>query len=186
MAITPLTDSPTVEEMLTPYRDTIGGDYEGYRGHIYRVLSYALGLLGPDHPKRRDVEAALVFHDIGMWTDGELAYLDPSIAEARRADAAHGYGLDLALVEAAIQWHHKITPYKGPGAEVVNAVRRADWVDATQGKFRMGFSKSDVAAVEGAIANAGFHDTLQRLAGDLNGGNKIGGLMRVLRRVYKL
>lgn len=185
MPITPITESATVETMLSPYREVIGTDYAGYRGHIYRVLSYALHFLGADHAKRRDVEAALVFHDIGMWTDMDLAYLEPSIAEARRADAEQGYGLDLPLVESAITWHHKMTPFKGPEAEIVNAVRRADWIDATQGKFRMGVRKADIDAVEAAIPNEGFHDTLQRLAADLNNGNKMGGLMKVLRRVYK-
>jgi len=48
----------------------IGSDYAGYRGHVYRVLSYSLHYLGSniDPTSRNLLELALVYHDIGLWT----------------------------------------------------------------------------------------------------------------------
>ncbi len=179
-----ITCEPAVEALLAPYEPDLGEDLAGYRGHIYRVLTYALHFLGADHANKPELEAALVFHDIGLWTDGELAYLEPSMAEADRV--LSGHDIDHDLVRRMIWNHHKITPYVGPKAGPINAMRKADWIDATKGRMRKGLSRAQIAKVEAAIPNAGFHDALDRLAGELNGGNRTGGLMRVLRRVYKL
>lgn len=178
-----VTRSEGIELWLAPYREVLDADFDGYRGHVYRVLSYAMHFLGPAHPRRREVEAALAFHDIGLWTAGTLDYLGPSIAEADKD--LEGSDLDGALVRAAIRNHHKVTPYRGPHAEVVNAVRRADWVDASRGRLRKGLTRAQIAAVEAAIPNAGFHAALDRLTGELNGGDRLGGFLTLLRRVLK-
>ena len=34
-------ESAVVEKYLSKYRDEIGEDYNGYKNHIYRVMSYA-------------------------------------------------------------------------------------------------------------------------------------------------
>ena len=177
-------ETPRVEALFEPYRETLGADHLGYRNHVYRTLTYAMHFLDQDPAALPVVETALVYHDIGLWTDRELAYLEPSEALVRADAAQHGWEVDVELVVAAIHWHHKLTPYRGPGARVVDAVRRADWVDATQGKVKKGFSRAQIAAVEAAIPNEGFHDALQRLAVEL-GGSALRGNLRVLRRVFK-
>lgn len=183
-AIAIVAHSDRVETLFAPYREVIGKDYPAYRGHVYRVITYAMHFLGQEEAHRPLVETALVYHDIGLWTDRELGYLEPSEAAALRDNREKGFGLDPELLRAAIHWHHKITPYRGPGADVVNAVRKADWIDASQGMLRKGLSRAQVAEVEGAISDHGFPDVLQRLAGDL-GGTKLAGNLRVLRRVFK-
>ncbi len=177
--------SDRVEALLAPYTETIGADLPGYRNHIYRVLTYAMHFLGQDDAARPLVETALVYHDIGLWTAHDLAYLEPSEARLREDAAKGDWGLDVDLMVAIIHWHHKVTPYTGPNARVVDAVRRADWIDATQGAVRKGLTKADIARVEGAIPNEGFHDTLQRLARDY-GGSALAGNLKVVRRVFKL
>jgi hypothetical protein len=177
--------SETVERLLAPLRETLGADYDGYRGHIYRVLTYAMHFLGADETHRRAIETALVYHDIGMWTDHDLAYLEPSIERALAANAAEGWGLDPDLLRNLIYWHHKVLPYRGKDAEVVNAFRKADWVDASGGLVRHGLDRSQIAAVTAAIPDQGFRRTLQRLAGDLADGRPLKGLGRVLLKVYK-
>jgi hypothetical protein len=174
-----------MERLLSPFREQLGIDYEGYRGHIYRVLTYTMHFLGGDEIHRRAVETALVFHDIGMWTDHDLAYLEPSIERALEANTANGWGLDAELLRNIIYWHHKVFPYRGKDAEVVNAFRKADWVDATGGLVRHGLNRSQIAAVTAAIPEHGFRKTLQRLAGDLADGRTLGGLAKVIRKVYK-
>ncbi|MGF1562034.1 MAG: phosphohydrolase [Geminicoccaceae bacterium] len=182
-AIEIITHSATVERLLAPLRAMLGEDYEPYRGHIYRVLTYSLYFLGRDHQHRQAVETALVYHDIGMWSDKELAYLQPSIERVLEANARDGWGLDGSLMSAIIRYHHKVFPYRGPHAETVNAVRRADWIDATGGKVRMGVPRTEIARVLAAIPEQGFLAILMRQADDL-GGHRFAGLSRVLLNVY--
>lgn len=176
--------SDRVENLFAPYRDIIGKDYAAYRGHVYRVLTFAMHFLNGDEKARPMVETALVYHDIGLWTENNLAYLEPSEEHALADNEKYGWGLDPRLLKDAIHWHHKVFPYRGPNQHIVDAVRKADWIDATDGKIRKGLSKSQVAAVQEAIPNYDFGDVLQRLAGDL-GGNKLSGNLRVLRHVFK-
>ncbi len=177
--------SELVEDLFEPYREQIGSDFQAYRGHVYRTITYAMHFLGGAEEHRKLVETAFVYHDIGLWTDQDLAYLEPSEALALKDNAEKGIGLDPETLRAAIHWHHKITPYRGPQAEVINAVRKGDWVDASQGMIRHGLSKTEVRAVQAAIDDHGFPDVLQRLAQDL-GGSKLRGNLRVLARVFKL
>lgn len=156
-----------------------------YRGHVYRVITYAMHFLEQDDTHRPLVESALVFHDIGLWTESNLAYLAPSETVALTVNSQRSLGLDPELLRAVIHWHHKITPYRGPGAKVVNAVRKADWIDASQGKIRKGLTAEQVNAVERAIPDYGFPNVLQRLAKDI-GGNALTGNFRVLRHVFKI
>ena len=176
--------SERIEALLAPFREVIGPDYPAYRGHIYRIVTYAMHFLDQDDTVRALVETVFVYHDIGLWTAHDLAYLEPSEARALADNEREGWGFDPEALRLAIHYHHKILPYRGPHERVVEAVRRADWIDATGGKLRKGLSREQIAAVEAAIPNYGFGSVLQRLAGDL-GGNRITGNLRVLRRVVK-
>ncbi len=182
--ITIIDHSDRIEALFAPYKDIIGKDYDAYRGHVYRILTYAMHFLDGDEAARPLVETAFVYHDIALWTENELAYLEPSEEYALRDNEKHGWGLDPEELRAAIHWHHKVLPYRGPHQRVVDAVRRADWIDATDGKIRKGLSKAQVAKVQNAIPNYDFGAVLQRLAGDL-GGNKVRGNLRVHRHVFK-
>ena len=179
-----ITRSDHIESLLAPYRDAIGDDYEGYRGHIYRVLSYTLHFLGGDSPHRETIETALVYHDLGLWSDKELAYLEPSIERVQGDNESYHWGHDPQLLHDIIYWHHKMTPFRGPSAEVVNAVRKADWIDASAGLVRQGMPKACIAKVSAAIPAAGFYDTLKRIGPELTGSlpKSIAGLLKV----YKL
>ena len=177
-------NSERVEALFKPYREVIGNDYAAYRGHVYRTITYAMHFLAGDAAAKPLVETAFVYHDIALWTENELAYLEPSEDLALADNEKHGWGLDPELLRDAIHWHHKVLPYKGKNARIVEAVRKADWIDATGGKMRKGLTKSQVAHVEASIPNYDFGNVLQRLAGDL-GGNKMRGNLRVLSRVFK-
>ena len=179
-----ITHSDHVEALLAPYKDAIGDDYEGYRGHIYRVLTYALYFLGGDSPNRREIEAALVYHDIGLWSDRQLAYLEPSIVRAQEDNVANQWNYDPELLRDIIYWHHKLTPYRGPNEDIVNAVRKADWIDASAGVVRQGMPRACIKKVTSEIPNAGFYDTLKRIGPELTGSlaKSVGGLLKV----YKL
>lgn len=177
--------SRRVEALFEPFKDVLGADYPAYRGHVYRIITYAMHFLDGQEQHRPIVETAFVYHDIGLWTDRNLAYLEPSETRALADNEKLGWGFDPQLLRDIIHWHHKVFPYSGPNADVINACRKADWIDATGGMMRKGLSKEQVRTVEAAIPSYGFSDVLQRLASDL-GGNAFSGNMKVLRRVFKI
>lgn len=170
------TERPFVEELFARYETLIGRDFPGYRNHVYRTITYAMYFLGNAEAHERLVETAFVYHDIGLWTDHELAYLEPSEAVAIADNQKFGLGLDPDLLRGAIHWHHKIFPYTGPNREIIEACRKADWIDASKGILRKGMSKAAIKAVEAAFPNLGFHDTLMRLAKDYGGSTLVGGI----------
>lgn len=171
-----ITQSAHIDELLSPWETAIGADLPGYKNHILRVLNFTLWHLGGDETHQRTLEAALVYHDIGLWSDHELAYLEPSSAQALRANSEQNWGLDPALLEGLIVWHHKITPYTGPHADLINALRRADWADfthgATRGRFALwkGFPKTILLETVDALPWLDFFDSLDRLRANLSGG----------------
>ena len=179
-----ITRSNRVETLLEPFRETIGGDYDGYRGHVYRVLSYAMHFLGREDGARGPIETALVYHDLGLWTDKKIGYLEPSIERVQHDNSARSWGHDPELLRDIIYWHHKVTPFRGPNADVVNAVRKADWIDATAGVVRAGMPKRNIEKVTNAIPDAGFRNALKRIGPELTGSTA--GTAAGLLKVYKL
>lgn len=140
--------------------------------------------LGGEVELEQMVETAFVYHDIGLWTDRELAYLEPSERVALADNESRGWGLDPATLRGIIHWHHKVFRYRGPNERVIEACRKADWIDATKGTLRKGMSRGNVKSVEDAFPNLGFHDSLLRLARDYGGSTLAGGL-RVVRGIVK-
>ena len=179
-----IADRPRVESLFAPYRNAIGNDFDGYRNHVYRCITYAMHFLENNQKHEQLVETAFVYHDIGLWTDRELAYLEPSETAALHDNQQFGWGLDCDALRSAIHWHHKLFRYKGKNEEVVEACRKADWIDATKGFCRKGISRSAIAKVESEFPNCGFHQTLLRLAGDYGGSTLIGGF-KVMRGIVK-
>jgi len=169
-------ERPLVEEIFARYDILIGGDFPGYRNHVYRAITYAMHFLGNAEEHERLVETAFVYHDIGLWTACELAYLEPSEAVAIADNHTYGLGLDPDLLRGAIHWHHKIFPYTGPHREIIEACRKADWIDASKGMLRKGMSRGAIAEVEAEFPNLGFHDSLIRLAKDYGGSTLVGSI----------
>ena len=162
-------ERPYVEELLKRYEDLISKDFPGYRNHVYRAITYAMHFLGNAVEYEKLVETAFVYHDIGLWTDHELAYLEPSEAVAIADNQKLGLGLDPDLLRDAIHWHHKIFPYTGPHRDIIEACRKADWIDASKGMLRKGKSRAAIREVEAAFPNLGFHNSLMRPAKDYGG-----------------
>ena len=177
-------ERPRVDALLEPYANAIGNDMPAYRNHVYRAITYAMHLLENTPEYEQLVETAFVYHDIGLWTDHELAYLEPSEAIALADNDKYGWALDPDILSGAIHWHHKVTPYKGPHQQIIEACRKADWVDASKGIIRKGFSRSDIKEVEATFPNLGFHNALLRLAKEYGGSLILGGV-KVTRGIVK-
>ncbi|HMV44023.1 MAG TPA: hypothetical protein PK079_05015 [Leptospiraceae bacterium] len=169
-------ERPFVEELFARYKDQIGKDFPGYRNHVYRTITYAMHFLDYAKEYERLVETAFVYHDIGLWTDHKLAYLEPSEAVALADNQKYGWGLDSDALSGAIHWHHKIFPYVGPHEKVIEACRKADWIDASKGIISKGMRRDFIQKVEASFPNLGFHDSLLRLAKDYGGSTIVGGI----------
>lgn len=159
--------SPNLDRLLNNYKELINDDFEGYKNHIYRVLTYSLHYLDADRTQDGKVlkylpviEAALVYHDIGLWTDRRLSYIEMSSSRAK-LEFVNNWSEDrLELLHNIIYYHHKITPFTGPNEKIVNAIRMADWIDATLGVVNHGMSSQHIRSVNEALSNSGFHYTL--------------------------
>ncbi|MCG7522699.1 hypothetical protein [Ruegeria sp. Ofav3-42] len=131
------------------------------------------------------VETALVYHDTGLWTAHDLAYLGPSEEIALRENEDLSPGLNPDILTGTIHWPHNIAAYSGHGADIVNSVRKGDWIDATGSMVRKRLTKQQVAQVEAAIPIFGF-DAVRRMLTKELGGNAFLGSLRVVRGVLKL
>jgi hypothetical protein len=133
---------PLIDEILDARREYARGDtagFEGYRNHAHRVHNFAraISTWSPDDEDKAAVAAA--FHDLYVF-DG-LDYIEPSI------EAAEGYLRDTGReawqreVALTIAFHHRLRPYRGEHARLVEPFRRADWNDVTMGVVRAGIPR---------------------------------------------
>lgn len=90
-------------------------------------------------------------------------YLSPSYERATKHVKE-----DLQLIHDCIEYHHKITPFNSENGkrhdELVNAFRKADWIDASLGLVNHGMSRANVLKAQTVLPNAGFHNALGRLS----------------------
>ena len=160
-------DHELIERVFLPWRDQLGSAYEPYKGHVYRILNYSCALIdhhGMDitsYGTEKEVEARLaiaaVFHDVGIWLDGTMDYLDPSAAHAESYLREHGHDGWRDEVIEMINQHHKLTAYKGDHAALVETFRQADLVDVSMGSIRFGLPKTFVRQVHETYPYRGFH-----------------------------
>jgi hypothetical protein len=205
---------------LEKHHKIIGNDIVPYRNHCLRVLAftkYHLSKAGIEiKPHIHNILAmSLAYHDIALWTDGTLNYLEPSAARmnervseemksSKQAEGDEGTGYvpqlmhwssferDAHIARAIIMYHHKYTDYDARNEEdmavnqsmdeldkineIVNAVRKADWADATMGIVRFGLPQDLLAAAYQAIPEAGFHKMLLNMGPRLSPDSLVGQL----------
>jgi hypothetical protein len=159
-----LTSIPTVDDVLHDHATALGDDFVAYRNHVYRVVNLCVAFAG-----RRELEkiaVAAVFHDLGIWTNGTFDYIAPSIALAHDylvARACEGW---TAEITGMIADHHKITKSTAVPGSLIEAFRRADWIDVTRGLRGFGVPRPFVARVFASWPSAGFHWRLVTLTLD--------------------
>lgn len=153
--------TPLVDIILQENASALGEARDGYRNHIKRVLTYALHLLPADAGYREEMEVALAYHDLGVWTHGTLAYLEPSIDSCLNDPVVAELGLDRNLITNIIEYHHKFTSFRGPNADIVNAVRKGDWIDVTRGRMKKGVDESFILKTMQAHPDLGFRAALR-------------------------
>jgi hypothetical protein len=159
------TQIPLLDDILAPWRERIGLDFEGYKNHVSRVLNFCFALRECSEDERRRLIIAGAFHDIGIWSDATVDYLPPSIAQAKLYLAEHGLEDWSPEIELIIDLHHKLRPYRGGASPLIEIFRKADLADFSLGVIKGGVPAAIVRAAKSAYPNAGFHKRLLQLAG---------------------
>jgi hypothetical protein len=155
-----------IESILSLWRDRIGAEYDGYRGHVYRVFNVCLQLRACTAEERDKLAIALAFHDIGLWSAHTADYLPPSEAEAVAWLDRNGLSAWREEIALMIRMHHRIRRWRDPRTPLVETLRRADLVDFSRGLYRAGLPRAFLRDLSAAIPNAGFHRFLLRGARD--------------------
>lgn len=153
-----------LEQLLLQQKSVIGSDFEGYRNHCHRMVSFCLALRPCSDEEQERIAIAACFHDIGLWTAKTLDYIAPSVLPAmaylQSRDAEH-CAEEVALM---ISEHHKLRAYTDPRYPLVEVFRQADLVDFSLGLFTFGLPRACIRQVKQLYPNEGFHRMLIRMA----------------------
>lgn len=156
---------PLLDDILAEWRDAIGTDFPGYRNHVYRMVNFCFALGSPDEEDRKKIVIAGCFHDIGIWPQGTLDYLPPSIDRAQKYLIDHGLTKWSNELELMIGQHHKVRKYTATTHPLVELFREGDLIDFSLGLFKCGLPAAHIRAVKATFPNAGFHRQLVSKAG---------------------
>jgi hypothetical protein len=159
-----LTRIPTIDEVLNDHQTALGDDFAGYRNHVYRIVNLCVAIAGRSELEK--IAVAAVFHDLGIWTHRTFDYLAPSIVLAHEYLVARAREDWTAEIEGMIAYHHKITPSAADPDSLIEAFRRADWIDVTGGLRKFGIPRPFVAGLYATWPSAGFHRRLVALTLD--------------------
>jgi hypothetical protein len=151
-----------IDNILAPWKDVIGADYQGYRNHVVRMATFCLLLKSCTSEEQKKIEIAACFHDIGIWTNQTLDYLPPSVPPARAYLEEQGLLEWVQEITQMILEHHKIRKVKNGASPLVELFRKGDLVDFSKGLFKFGLSKNTISDVMNKFPNNGFHSMLVR------------------------
>lgn len=154
-----------VEEILSKWKTEIGGDFGGYKNHVYRMLNFCFALGDFCGEEREKIIIAGCFHDLGIWTSDTFDYLLPSIALAKDYLEKKGLHEWIPEIELMIAQHHKLGKYTDARNSPIETFRRGDLVDLSLGWVKCGLPKTYIRNVKKQFPNAGFHKSLVQTAG---------------------
>lgn len=159
-----IVEEPLIEEILGPHQRALGERHDGVRNHAYRMLNFGR-LFAPAEPFRDERIAIMAaFHDLPAFLDWHLEdYLERAAALADDYLEAAEWCAEMRLM---IENHHRIRPYRAPGGALVEATRRADWIDVSVGALRFGLPRDYLRQVDAAFPfRAAYRQALKSLAG---------------------
>lgn len=142
MSEPPLATSPLIDEILAEHREFSEGDeagWLGYRNHAQRVFIFATRLAEPRSEAAEMIAIAAAFHDLAAFRT--LDYLVPNLEVIDTWLTTRGRPEWRREIGLAITMHHRVRPYRGEAAWLVEPVRRADWIEATGGRMTFGIPR---------------------------------------------
>jgi hypothetical protein len=164
----PIPESSLIESILVPWRSLLDRYYDAYRGHVYRQLNYALRLIdargGRQHADayggwdgiEQRVAVAAASHDVGVFADGSMDYLEPPVSRMRDWLKEHDHMEWFEVAALMSRMHHKLTRYRGKHEILVEAFRRADLTDLSFGTISSGVARDYIRSVVAEFPYAGF------------------------------
>ena len=161
----------TLDVQLKTVQDALGTDFEGYRNHCLRTLTFVHhqmpDLVFEKQPNILDiVSVALAFHSVGMWTHGPQDYIKHSTALMEQNLRKEGIWDDnsIHMMREIILLHDLFGEYKDGESEwmneMIDTVRHAYWADTTVGFIRGDMHTSIVEAAYKKVPDAGFHNVI--------------------------
>lgn len=157
-------DIPLVEDIIGQHKHHMGDQFLPYKNHVYRVLNFCFLFHAPSAQEKDQLSIAAAFHDLGMWPEDEIDYLEPSISLANDYLDRTERNDWQPLISEMINYHHRFRKCPAHFHFLTEVLRKGDWVDATQGLRRFNLTKEQIRKVQDTIPNLGFHDNLVRIA----------------------
>ncbi|MET0283349.1 MAG: phosphohydrolase [Polyangiales bacterium] len=156
----------TLEAILARHASALAEDFTPYRNHACRVVHVCAALAERElcDETLEKMQIAVAFHDLGIWTDRTFDYIAPSMQRAREYLYANKRVAWVPEIDAMILEHHKLRKYSAQPGWLVEAFRRADWVDVTYGARSFGLPRSLVRDLFRRYPDHGFHRRLVQLS----------------------
>lgn len=142
-----ITDMPMLDELLEPHREGLGVGYNGYRAHCYRMLNWARFVTEPEEHREQKIAIMTVLHDLPFFETGDLDYLGKACDLATDHLREIGHPEWTEEMHLMINNHHKMRAYTGPHTPLVEACRKADWIDVSFTKLTFGIPRRLVVEV---------------------------------------
>lgn len=158
------TTNDLIEGILAAWKDRIGDDYPGYRGHVYRMFNFCLALHLCGAEEKTKLAIAACFHDIGLWSDHTVDYIPPSISRVKQYLSDTGRQAWSEEIGLMVEMHHKVRAYRDDRYPLVELFRKGDLVDFSLGFFAFGIPRPYIEEIKKNIPNNGFHKFLMKSA----------------------
>jgi len=161
-----VTQIDLLDEILEPWQEIIGDDFQGYKNHVLRMLNYCFYLVHPEPHEKEILIIAAAFHDIGIWSTGKLNpdYIPQSIIELEIYLEQFEKFKSIDDITFIVENHHKIGKIKEvPSHFLAEMFRIADLADLSLGFFNNDIPKAYIKKVKEMFPNAGFHKRLWKL-----------------------
>jgi len=179
---------PHLDDELFPLAAFIGDDLGAYRNHCLRVLTFTKHFLPKstedDLPDAMDLAAtAVAYHRIGLWSDTQANYLESSKDHLEKELRGSFNAEEMSIMREIILQQHKIKDVTNMHSEaandLVNAVRKASWADATMGLIRFDLPPSLLETAYTELKGNGFHAVIWGIIKKLVAPDIMRGMMEV-------
>ena len=134
-----------IDEILEEHREWSEGHeagWAGYRNHAQRVFVFARQLVDPRPDAEEKLAIAAAFHDLAVFRT--LDYLIPNLEAMEVWLDTHQRSAWRREIGLAMTLHHRVRPYRGEAAWLVEPMRRADWNECTVGVMASGIPREFV------------------------------------------
>ena len=148
-----------IENILSPFREELGGHFQRYKNHAIRVFHLTCLMYSGDL-KRKDLETlaiASAFHGLSVWMEEDNepweAQMIPLIEFMANREQLHRVN----EISQFIGKQNKTLQIQGPSARLRELFRRAYWTDITKGNRTYGISRSTYERILKKFPSRGFH-----------------------------